>query len=238
MASLLEFISHHFTHVAPILIAGAFALVIILERVHAIVWDYSFPYGEAFFEKIRYMVLSDRIAEAIAFCEQLAHKPLVRVVREGLLRAHQPESVIEHGLQIAVSEATDKIQERTPFLSTIANVATLLGLFGTILGLIQSFDAVGNANAQERAQLLAAGISVAMNATMLGLGVAIPCLVAYSFLVNRSNKLVSEIDVAAVRMLDLLKQRYYSAPPKPETPPSGIHPSTRLTRTGRSSRGF
>lgn len=231
MGNLIEFIQHHFHHVAPILLVGAFALVIILERVHALVWDYAFPFTDAFFEKVRYMILSDRIPEAIAFCEQLSAKPIVRVVREGLLRAHQPESVIEHGLEIAVGEVTAKIQARTPLLATLANVATLLGLFGTILGLVQSFEAVGIANAQERAGLLASGISVAMNATLLGLGVAIPCLVAYSYLTTKANALLSETELAAVRTLDLLKQRIYSVDTTPEETPF-----SNLTRT-RSRSG-
>jgi len=231
MSAFLQFIREHFVHVAPILAVGAAGLVIILERFHALVWDYSFPYAEAFFEKIRYMVLSDRIPEAIAFCEQLASKPVVRIVREGLIRAHQPEPLIEHGLEIAVAQMAERISARTQFLATIANVATLLGLFGTILGLIQSFEAVGNASAQERATLLAGGISVAMNATMLGLGVAIPCLLAYSYLVNRTNRLLAEIELSALRTLDLLKQRLYGADSKPE---EGVPASTRLTRTGRS----
>jgi biopolymer transport protein ExbB/TolQ len=75
--------------------------------------------------------------------------------------------------------------------------------------LVQSFEAVGNANAQARSALLAAGISTAMNATMLGLGVAIPCMIAYSFLMNRTNKLNSELNRSAIRFLDILKQRYF-----------------------------
>ena len=229
MDNFVTFLSQNFWHVLPILAAGAFGLVIILERTHALVWDYAFPYSDAFFEKIRYMVLSNRIGEAVAFSEQLAGKPVVRVVREGLLRAHMPDQVIEHGLQIAVSELTEKVQARTGFLTTIANVATLLGLFGTILGLIESFEAIGAANAQERAMLLSSGISIAMNATMLGLGVAIPCMVAYAFLINKTNRLVSEIDLAAVRTLDLIKQAQYATDvPEPEY---GGH-SRRQTRAG------
>jgi hypothetical protein len=96
-------------------------------------------------------------------------------------------------------------------VATIANVATLLGLLGTIAGLIHSFEAVGHADAQQKAALLAAGISTAMNATMLGLGVAIPCMVAFSFLVNRQNQLIGDVDQSAVQILDILKQRYYAA---------------------------
>jgi len=125
--------------------------------------------------------------------------------------AHQPEPLIESTLEISIHEAQQAIQKRTAFLSTIANVATLLGLFGTIAGLISSFEAVGAADPQQKSALLAAGISTAMNATMMGLAVAIPCMVAFSFLMSQSNRLVSEVEQAAVRVLDLLKQRYYSA---------------------------
>jgi biopolymer transport protein ExbB/TolQ len=158
---------------------------------------------------VRALVLGDRINEAVLLCDRHKKTPVAAIVREGLLRAHQPEPMIEHGLEIAVSQEGDRIRARTGFLATIANVATLLGLFGTIAGLIQSFEAVGNANAQARSALLAAGISTAMNATMLGLGVAIPCMLAYSFLMNRTNRLAAELGRAAVRTVDLLKQRYF-----------------------------
>src|SRR5690606_29461115 len=138
-------------------------------------------------------------------------KPSAQVVKQALLRAHQPENLIENGLEIALSKATQAIQRRTQFLSSIANVATLLGLFGTIAGLVASFQAMGSVEAAEKSALLAAGISTAMNATMLGLGVAIPCMVAFSFLMNRTNRLVAEVDQSAVQVLDILKQRFYSA---------------------------
>ena len=134
---------------------------------------------------------------------------MANVVREGLLRAHQPESVIAHGLEVAVSEEQDRVQVRTSLLSMIANVATLLGLLGTIMGLIQSFDAVATAKAAERSALLTAGISVAMNATLLGLGVAIPCMIAFSLITNQSNRLNAEVERSAVKIMELIKQRYF-----------------------------
>lgn len=210
MGNILQFIIHNFSHVAPILGAAAFGLIIIFERVKTILLDYSFPQAEVFLEKIKYLIMADRVSEAVGLCEHLKHKPVVRVALEGLLRADQAEGVIEDGLKIAVGELTEKIGERIYYLSTIANVSTLFGLFGTIIGLVQSFEAVGGANAQERASLLAQGISTAMNATLMGLGVAIPCMIAFSFLTARSNKLISEVDRTAVKVLDLLKQRYYS----------------------------
>ncbi len=162
-----------------------------------------------FFDKLQELVMAGKVGEAVALCDRYPTKPVARVVKQALLRAHQPESLIEHGLQLAVADVTGWIQKRTGFLATIANVATLLGLLGTIAGLITSFQAVGGADPQQKSALLAAGISTAMNATMMGLGVAIPCMVAFSFLINKSNRLVSDVESSAIRSLDILKQRYY-----------------------------
>jgi biopolymer transport protein ExbB/TolQ len=117
--------------------------------------------------------------------------------------------MIENGLDLVVNETTQQISARTGYLSTIANVATLMGLFGTIIGLIHSFEAIGNANAQQKAALLAAGISTAMNATMMGLGVAIPCMIFFSFLMSKTNRLIAEIEQAAIRASDFIHQRYF-----------------------------
>jgi biopolymer transport protein ExbB len=209
--SLFEFLKGNFFHVAPILVVGAIAAAIILERTWALVYHYPMKHVPQFFDKLRDLVMADKLAEAISLCDRYKTKPVAHVVREALLRAHQPEPLIQDGLEIAVSEASEQIQKRTSYLSSIANVATLLGLLGTIVGLIKSFEAVGSAAAQQRSALLAEGISTAMNATMLGLAVAIPCMIAYSFLINRTNRLNSEVDRSAVRILDLINQRFYSA---------------------------
>lgn len=211
MAELLKFMVENIGHVFPILLSGAFALVIIFERSVALTFSYPMDNLDAFFQRLRSLVMKDAIQEAIALCEQFRAKPVARVVRAGLMRIHQPDTLIENGLQLAVSEAVEKVTARTAFLATIANVATLFGLLGTIIGLVQSFKAVGSASAQMRSALLAQGISTAMNATMLGLGVAIPCMIAYSYFMSRTNKVNSQIDQAAVRTMDLLQQRYFAA---------------------------
>jgi biopolymer transport protein ExbB/TolQ len=208
---MIDFIKNNFWHVSPIIGLAGIALAIMVERWRALVMTYPMSGASQFFEKVRDLIMADRIPEAIAFCERYRERLVPTVVREGLLRAHQPESLIEHGLEIAIADAAQKIQRRTGFLATIANVATLLGLLGTIVGLIQSFEAVGTAAAQERAALLANGISTAMNATMMGLGLAIPCMLAFSFLMNRANRLNADLDQSAIRTLDLLKQRYFSS---------------------------
>ncbi len=207
----LENIGQNLMHVLPIILCAVFAGGIILERIKALFKTYPIENSIAFFEKIQELVLAGKTADAIALCDRLQEKPAAKVVKAGILRAHQPEGLIEHGLQLAMTDAQTVIQKRTAFLATIANVVTLLGLFGTIAGLIHSFEAVGHADPQQKSALLAAGISTAMNATMMGLAVAIPCMVAYSFLMNRTNRLLSEIETSAVKVMDILKQRYFAA---------------------------
>lgn len=205
-----DFLIHHWIHALPILIAGLIAVIIIAERVNALFFQYPIQNEEKFMEELSKLILANRIQDAIDFCNQNSNKPITRLIQTALKRSHLPEDSIRHAVEISLGEASRLIQKRTAFLATIANVATLLGLFGTIAGLISSFEAVSLADPQQKSALLAAGISTAMNATMLGLAIAIPCMVAFSFLSNKANRLSSEIEDAAVRVIDWLKLRYYS----------------------------
>lgn len=205
-------------HLGPIAVAGVFGLFIVFERALALYVAYPLRGSEKFFSRIRQLVLSNRVGEAIQICQARRGKPVAFVVWQGLLRAHQPESVIQNGLGVAVSQMNRAVQKRTGYLATVANVSTLLGLFGTILGLVQSFQAIGGAGAQQRASLLTAGISTAMNATLIGLGVAIPCLVLYSLLASRTNRHLAEIEEAALRLMEIVNEHYSGteAPSKDE----------------------
>jgi len=216
MINLMNFLRDHWTHAAPILLAGAVAVAIIFERSMALFVAYPMRGMSKFLDNVRELIFAGRQKDALALCERYERKPAVQVIKQGLMRAHQPVYLVEQGLEIAVSEIVLKIQRRTGFLATIANVATLLGLLGTIAGLIQSFEGVGSADAQQKTALLAAGISTAMNATMLGLGIAIPCMIAFSLLANRANRLVAEVDQAALRVTDLLKQYHHEKSPRGE----------------------
>ncbi|OFZ73846.1 MAG: hypothetical protein A3K03_01140 [Bdellovibrionales bacterium RIFOXYD1_FULL_44_7] len=111
-----------------------------------------------------------------------------------------------------------------------------MGLFGTIAGLIHSFQAIGQADAQQKSALLAVGISQAMNATMLGLAVAIPAMVAFSLLINRSNRLVAEVDSSAMRAMDVLRQRYYTVELEAQNSASIYDEPTPPTREKRKPR--
>lgn len=209
---LFEFLSdwNNLLHVSPVLLAGVFAISIIMERSKSLFKTYPLHDQQGFLDKISEMILRGQTGEAVALCEKYPKKPLAQITRAALVRAHLPEPMIAHGIEYALGEATHVVQKRTQYLATIANVATLLGLLGTIIGLIASFQAVAHADPQQKSALLAAGIGTALNATMLGLGVAIPAMVAYSFLVNKANTLVGELENSSVRIMEILKSRFYA----------------------------
>lgn len=207
----ITFIKEHFMHAAPILFVGALTFAIVIERTYMLFIHYPMKSQEAFFEQISNFVMKAQINEASKTCDQFPSKPAAHLVKAAMSRAHLPEGLIRDGIQLVLQKASLSILKRTSYLATGANVATLLGLFGTIAGLIQSFEAVAHADAQQKSALLAAGISTAMNATMLGLAVAIPCMIAYSLLMNRTNAIIADLEQTAVRTMDILKQRFYSS---------------------------
>ena len=200
--SFIDFIRDNFFHVAPILIAGMFAVAIMYERAQTLFKTYTIENPDAFFEQIRTLVSTGKMNEAVTLCNQFAGKPSAELMKTALERVHQPEELIMNAIELSRNKFAEKIQKRTSYLATIANVATLLGLLGTIAGLIESFAAVGHADAQQKAALLANGISTAMNATMLGLGVAVPCMIIFSFFINKANRLVAELEGAGLMVLD------------------------------------
>jgi len=205
----LDFMISNIGHVAPILIAGVIGIAIVAERSKALFQTYPLLGRQKFYNRLRELVMADKIQEAITLCDQYPNKPAAIIAKEGLLRAHLPEEMVSDGLNLVMGEWVENVSKRTGFLSMIANVATLLGLFGTIAGLIQSFEAVGFADPQQKSAILAASISTAMNATMMGLGVAIPAMVAFSFLMNKSNRLIGELDQCVLSTLDIIRQRSY-----------------------------
>ena len=117
---------------------------------------------------------------------------------------------VEIAMEEGLMEALPQLEKRTPYLATFANIATLLGLLGTIIGLIQAFTAVANANPAEKADMLSASISVAMNTTAFGLMVAIPLLLIYAVLQTRTTQIVDSIEMASVKFLNLLTDRQAS----------------------------
>ena len=114
---------------------------------------------------------------------------------------------IEKAMEESLMEVMPKLEKRTHYLATFANVATLLGLLGTIIGLIRAFTAVAGANPADKADLLSASISVAMNTTAFGLMVAIPLLLAHTLLQTRTTEIVDGLEMASVKLLNAVTER-------------------------------
>ena len=113
---------------------------------------------------------------------------------------------IEKAMEESLMEVVPRLEKRTHYLATFANIATLLGLLGTIIGLIRAFTAVSAANPAEKADLLSASISVAMNTTAFGLMVAIPLLLLHALLQSKSTELVDSLEMASVKFLNTLTE--------------------------------
>jgi len=111
---------------------------------------------------------------------------------------------IQYAMQEGVMETMPRLSKRTNYLAILANVATLLGLLGTIVGLIAAFTAVANADPSEKATLLSQSISVAMNTTAFGLIAAIPLLLIHSYLQNKTVEIVDSIEMAGVTFLNAM----------------------------------
>ncbi len=101
-------------------------------------------------------------------------------------------------------EIIPQLEKRTSYVALFSNIATLLGLLGTILGLIQAFNAVANVNPAEKADLLSASISVAMNTTAFGLMVAVPLLLAHAYLNSRTTEIIDSLEMASVKTLNII----------------------------------
>ena len=131
-----------------------------------------------------------------------------RILEYGLTRNRTAKNVedVETAMEEALMEVMPRLEARTPFISTFANVDTLLGLLGTVQGLITAFAAIANADPAQKGDLLSSSISVAMNTTAFGLIVAIPLLLLYAFLQSRTGEVVESLEMASIKLLNALRQ--------------------------------
>ena len=121
------------------------------------------------------------------------------LARQGAVRRRED---IEIAMEESMMEIIPQLEKRTPYVALLSNIATLLGLLGTIMGLIQAFTAVANANPAEKADLLSASISVAMNTTAFGLMSAIPLLLLHAKLTSTTGQIVDSLEMASVKALN------------------------------------
>ncbi len=188
-----------------ILLSGAVATAVTLERWFVLFVRSSMS-ARPFANKICGHIRSGDFDQALTL--SMAKKtPLARIVRAAIMARSGGSRDVQNAVDEAALAEIPTLQDRTPYLGTIAQIATLLGLLGTIVGLMQSFAAVQSAASEQRAMLLAAGISTALNTTALGLIVAVPTTVAYSIMQRKTERLIEQIDEASVRVMNLLISR-------------------------------
>lgn len=185
---------------------GVIAMSVTIERSYYLFFRASVNH-EFFMAQVQNLIRDDSIDRAIKLCASEPNAVVPRVVKAGLLAADRAEVDIERAIEEATMEVSPLVARRTPYLNMLANTATLLGLLGTVHGMTQSFDAVSRASAETKSMLLAKGISVTMYTTAGGLSVAIPTLFVMGFLQARSVRLLDDIDLYALKTLNLLVAR-------------------------------
>ncbi|MCR9276654.1 MAG: MotA/TolQ/ExbB proton channel family protein [Pseudomonadaceae bacterium] len=190
----------------PIAIVLAIGVAISLER-------FVYLSGQTMtnrrdFERIL-PLLKARKTRELAELTRKSKSAMSRIMADGLNRqsTSRRRTDIEYAMEEGLLEILPNIERRTPYLATFANIATLLGLLGTIIGLIAAFTAVANADPAEKATLLSQSISIAMNTTAFGLMVAIPLLLLHSLLQSRTSAIVESLEIACVKFLNLMEQR-------------------------------
>lgn len=190
----------------PILLVFAVGGAIALERYvtlarvtskNQVVWDKVQPLlAEGNFDQAREMTKEDgsTISQVLNMGLSL----------QGAVRRRED---IEIAMEESMMEIVPRLEKRTQYVALASSIATLLGLLGTIMGLIQAFTAVANANPAEKADLLSASISVAMNTTAFGLMVAIPLLITHAILTSKTGDIVDSLEMATVKALNVFSRR-------------------------------
>ncbi len=183
---------------------SAFALAVTIERFFYY-YVHCRTNAKALLTQLTRMVRAGELEKARKLCTRM-RSPLPAILESALWHFMQQES--DQEIQNATDEVglreLPRIQRRTHYLSLFANIATLMGLLGTIFGLQQAFGALATADPSQKASVLAKGIAMAMNTTAMGLMVAIPCMISFSFLGAKANVIIEEIDESSVRFLNFL----------------------------------
>ena len=204
--SIVSFFSSGGVFMYPILAVFAVGVGIALERYITLVivtnknqsvWKKVQPLlAEGDFEQAREMTSTDEstISQVLSMGLSL----------QGAVRRRED---IEIAMEESMMEIVPRLEKRTPYVALASSIATLLGLLGTIMGLIQAFTAVANANPAEKADLLSASMSAAMNTTAFGLMVAIPLLITHAILTSKTGDIIDGLEMATVKALNVFSRR-------------------------------
>ena len=209
MSNMLSFLAKGGLLVIPIIFCSLLSLALICERF------YRFRKvrlkDPKFFERIKEMIKHDRHEEALQQCLS-TESPIGNILAKGIEKSHhnklQPSlSELEKALSHAGQQEIRELDRYLPTLATIANISPLLGLFGTVNGMIKAFMAIQQLGGRVNASVLAGGIWEALLTTALGLGVAIPTVIAYNYFVGRVEDFAHEMQDSSVQLMETLQEK-------------------------------
>lgn len=185
-----------------ILVVSIVGVAIIIERAVFLLYRSNIN-AATLWKEISNCIEDDNFERAYLLCKA-SKTPLAAVLEEGLSFHNSGERDIQNAVDEVSLEVVPDIERRISYLAVIANIATLLGLLGTIQGLIQAFAAIGSADPSQKAAILSKGISIALYTTAFGLIVAIPMLIMYTLLLSKAHRLVDEIDKFSIKLINLI----------------------------------
>lgn len=189
----------------PILVVFLLGLALVIERFlflqtvtskNSKKWDAIFP----LLSKGQFKQVMELAKGNDTFMSTIVGAGLTRA---GITRNHED---IGLAMEEALMECVPRLEQRTAYIATLANIATLLGLLGTIMGLIDAFTAIASADPAQKAAILSSSISVAMNTTAFGLIAAIPLMLAFTYLQSKTGKVVESMEMASVKLLNIYRQ--------------------------------
>lgn len=187
----------------PIGFCSMLVLAVVIERFYSLFVIHNQNAANLLLYIKRYME-SDQLSKAIKLCEVKPNSALSILCKHALSHAGRSKEDIKLGIEEGVLEAVPTVQKRGHTLSGLASLATLLGLLGTVMGLIQAFTVVADAPLDQKSILLTRAISVAMNCTAFGLMVAIPAMFFQLLFSGVIKKMVDEIDTSSLKLENLL----------------------------------
>ncbi len=167
--------------------------------------------AKAFLEQLRKLLSANNVDRAKKLCDATT-APVARVAKAGLNRLHRGEAAVAQAMEETMTDTIPEVKTRIGALWSLANITTLVGLLGTITGLIRTFGAIGDANPADRQKKLSDGISEAMYNTAFGLSIALICMIGHLLLSAAMKKVVSDLEAFSLRFENLLAEGASSAP--------------------------
>ncbi len=202
--SLMEAFKENPTFLSINLVVSAIVIAMIVERAAFQLTKYRVNSKE-FFAQIKKLVTAGNIDRAIKLCDA-GDYPTLQLVKAGLTHANKGPDEIDAAMSEKIGELKPAVEKRVGSLWSLANIATLVGLLGTVLGLIHTFGAVAapGLSAADRQRILASGIAEAMYNTAFGLGIAVTCMIAHLILHQRAKNIQHDLDATQERVFNLL----------------------------------